>query len=90
LPAAELRLKPDAKRWSKQEEFGHLLDSAANNHQRIVRAQLQEKPAMAGYEGDRWVEFHRYQQREWRELIAIWHALNEQLFTAASAKGEIS
>ena len=85
LPAGQLTLKPDANRWSKQEEFGHLLDSASNNHQRIVRAQLQENPAMPGYEGDRWVELHHYQQREWRGLIAIWHALNQQLLTAASA-----
>ena len=30
--------KPDA--WSAKQELGHLIDSAANNHQRIVRAQV--------------------------------------------------
>lgn len=85
LPSSQRTLKPGANRWSKQEEFGHLLDSAANNHQRIVRIQLQENPALPGYDGDRWVELHRYQQREWTDLIVIWHSLNEQLLTAASA-----
>jgi DinB superfamily len=85
LPAAQRTLKPDANRWSKQQEFGHLLDSAANNHQRIVRVQLQENPALPGYDGDRWVELHRYQQRDWRDLIATWHALNGQLLVAAAA-----
>ena len=88
LPENERTHKPDPKRWSKQEEFGHLLDSAANNHQRIVRAQLQENPAMPGYDGDRWVELHRYQQREWHDLVATWHGLNEQLLVAASAVPE--
>src|ERR1039458_3476663 len=30
--------KPTPSGWSPKEELGHLLDSAANNHQRIVRA----------------------------------------------------
>jgi hypothetical protein len=42
--------KPTPSTWSPKEELGHLLDSAANNHQRIVRAQLEDSPAMPGYE----------------------------------------
>jgi hypothetical protein len=34
--AASKRRRPDA--WSKKEIVGHLIDSASNNHQRIVRA----------------------------------------------------
>ena len=77
--------KPAPDRWSPQEELGHLLDSAANNHQRIVRAQLEDKPAMPGYDGDRWVALHHYQQRDWRDLISLWRSLNEQLLAAANA-----
>ena len=77
--------KPAPSQWSPGEELGHLLDSAANNHQRIVRAQLEDKPAMPGYDGDRWVELHRYQQRDWTELIGLWKALNHQLLAAAKA-----
>jgi hypothetical protein len=71
--------------WSTKEELGHLLDSAANNHQRIVRAQLEDNPAMAGYDGPRWVMLHAYQKRDWHELIGTWEALNRQLLAAAEA-----
>jgi len=71
--------------WSKKEELGHLLDSAANNYQRIVRIQLEEKPAMPSYDGDAWVELQRYQERDWTSLIELWQALNRQLLAAAEA-----
>ena len=85
LPADKVQHKPAPNTWSAKEELGHLLDSAANNHQRIVRAQLEDKPAMPGYDGDAWVVLHRYQQREWETLIGLWAALNRQLLTAAEA-----
>lgn len=85
IPPGRRETKPAPSQWSPREELGHLLDSAANNHQRIVRAQLEDKPAMPGYDGDRWVELHRYQQRDWTELIGLWKALNHQLLAAAKA-----
>jgi hypothetical protein len=77
--------RPSSDKWSPKEELGHLLDSAANNHQRIVRTQLENQPAMPGYEQERWVRVHRYQERAWRELIELWTALNRQLLAAACA-----
>ena len=71
--------------WSKKQILGHLIDSAANNHQRIVRAQLEENPAMPGYEQNRWAAVHAYSRREWKELIKVWQALNRQLLAAAEA-----
>ncbi len=71
--------------WSRREELGHLLDSAANNHQRIVRAQLEENPAMPGYEQNRWIVVNGYQSRDWDELIDTWRALNRQLMAAAES-----
>ena len=85
IPSGQVERKPDPAQWSPKEELGHLLDSAANNHQRIVRAQLEDQPAMPGYDGDRWVELHAYQARDWRELVGLWKALNRQLLTAARA-----
>ena len=80
--------KPAASNWSPKEELGHLLDSAANNHQRIVRAQLEDNPAMPGYEQNRWVAVHAYQGRDWKELIELWQALNRQLLRAAESVPE--
>ena len=81
----EAQRKRSSTEWSVKEELGHLLDSAANNHQRIVRAQLEASPAMPSYDGDQWVALHRYQEREWSSLIAIWADLNRQLLAAAEA-----
>jgi hypothetical protein len=85
IPIDKAAQKPKPDAWSIKQELGHLLDSAANNHQRIVRAQLEEKPAMPGYDGDAWVELHRYQERDWSMLIDGWAALNRQLLAAAEA-----
>ncbi len=85
LPADQVQLKPSSSKWSLKEELGHLLDSAANNHQRIVRTQLEDNPAMPGYDGDEWVRLHHYQERDWSSLIEIWLALNRQLLAAAEA-----
>ena len=85
LPASQVESKPALSSWSPKEELGHLLDSAANNHQRIVRTQLDDEPKMPGYDGDAWVELHRYQQRNWQDMVELWRALNQQLLTAAEA-----
>ncbi|MFZ3339397.1 MAG: DinB family protein [Terriglobales bacterium] len=85
LSGDEVESKPAPSKWSAKEELGHLLDSAANNHQRIVRAQLEDIPAMPGYEQNRWIAVHAYQQRDWKELIELWRALNQQLLSAAES-----
>ncbi len=77
--------KPTPTKWSAKEELGHLLDSAANNHQRIVRAQLEDKLALPGYDQSRWVTANAYQRRDWKELIEVWQALNRQLLAAAES-----
>ena len=85
LPLPQTELKPSPSKWSPKEELGHLLDSAANNHQRIVRTQLEEQPKMPGYDGNAWVRLHGYQRRNWQELIELWRDLNQQLLAAAEA-----
>jgi hypothetical protein len=72
-------------KWSKKQELGHLLDSACNNHQRIVRAQLENEPALPDYDGDRWVALHEYQTMKWGEIIEYWRMMNQHLIRAASA-----
>jgi hypothetical protein len=84
----QARRKASPSGWSIKEELGHLLDSAANNHQRIVRSQLENNPAMPGYDGDKWVALHRYQDWDWSCLIATWVALNRQLLAAAEAASD--
>jgi hypothetical protein len=85
LPRNRVESKSSPTAWSPKEELGHLLDSAANNHQRIVRAQSEDKLAMPGYDQNRWVAINRYQDRDWKELIEVWQALNRQLLAAAES-----
>ena len=85
LSDARASVKPSSEKWSPKEELGHLLDSAANNHQRIVRTLFEDRAAMPGYQQQPWVHVHRYQQRDWRELIDTWVALNRQLLAAATS-----
>ncbi|MGC1784631.1 MAG: DinB family protein [Acidobacteriaceae bacterium] len=89
IPLERQATKPGPGKWSAKEELGHLIDSAANNHQKIVRAHLDENSPMPGYDGDRWVELHRYQERDWNELVQLWRGCNLQLAAAAESILEI-
>lgn len=85
LSDATAVVEPSPEKWSPKEELGHLLDSAANNHQWIVRTLLEDQPSMPGYEQKRWVQVHVYQRRDWRDLIDTWIALNRQLLMVAAS-----
>lgn len=68
-----------AGKWVKKEIMGHLIDSATNNHQRFVRAQLTDRLQFPGYEQDAWVRVQAYKSRPWIELVALWEHLNRNL-----------
>ena len=63
-------------KWSRKEILGHLIDSAANNHQRFVRAQMVDAFEWPGYEQNEWVRVHGYRDQTWTELLGFWLALN--------------
>ena len=73
--------KPNPSKWSKKEILGHLIDSAANNHQRFIRLQLAPEIGLPGYEQDNWVRLNRYHQTPWTEIITLWSAYNHHLAT---------
>jgi hypothetical protein len=66
-------------RWSKKEILGHLIDSAANNHQRFVRAQLVPHVDLPGYQQESWVRLQSYQTEPWSSLIQLWLQFNRHL-----------
>ena len=55
------------------------LGSAANNHQRFVRAQDGEVLIFPRYEQDAWVRTQDYQSRSWLDLITFWRIYNQHL-----------
>jgi hypothetical protein len=79
ISEAEASRRPAPGKWSRKEIVGHLIDSAGVNHQRFVRAQLQDSLSFPGYEQDDWVRVQRYQDRPWRDLVELWRALNLHL-----------
>ena len=65
--------------WSKKEILGHLIDSAANNHQRFVRAALDGSYRGPGYAQNDWVRIHGYRQMPWKNLLSTWYSCNSLL-----------
>lgn len=66
-------------RWSRKQILGHLIDSAANNHQRFIRMQLTPELHFPGYQQNEWVNLNHYASRPWRELVVLWAAYNRHL-----------
>jgi len=82
-------LKPDqvssketSDTWSKKEILGHLIDSAANNHQRIVRACYNAAGDFPTYSQNDWVRIQRYNELDWGALVELWAAYNRHLSNA--------
>src|SRR5262245_23239858 len=63
-------------KWSPKEIIGHLIDSAANNHSRFVRAQFTSELTFPEYDGDEWVAAQRYIDEPWDQLVNLWRLYN--------------
>jgi len=81
---ADVSAVPGPGKWSRKQILGHLIDSAANNHQRVVRAQPGGS-LVFGYDQVAWVEANAYQGRAWSELVELWVALNRHFAAAVQA-----
>lgn len=76
----ELGKKPAPDKWSKKEILGHLIDSAANNHQRFVRAQFEEEPfKFNSYQQDDWVKVQKYNAVDTESLVSLWKIYNQHI-----------
>ena len=79
LSDADADRRPAPGKWSPREIIGHLVDSAANNHARFVRAQLQDDLVFPGYAQDDWVRLQGYAAAPWPELVRLWELYNRHL-----------
>ena len=61
--------------------LGHLIDSASNNHQRMVRLQYNEELLFPDYtrQNDLWIAIQHYSEAPWKELRALWKYYNLHL-----------
>ncbi|HEY1239347.1 MAG TPA: DinB family protein [Bryobacteraceae bacterium] len=76
IAESDTGVKPAPGKWSQKEELGHLVDSAANNHMRFVRASLELTFRGPGYQQDAWVSLHGYQEMPWADLLEFWRRYN--------------
>jgi hypothetical protein len=65
--------------WSRKQVLGHLIDSASNNHQRFVRASLQDSLEFPGYDQNGWARVEAAEDADWSLLVALWANYNRYL-----------
>jgi hypothetical protein len=65
--------------WSRKQVLGHLIDSASNNHQRFVRASLQDSLEFPAYDQENNVRVQAPQEADWLLLVSLWAAYNRYL-----------
>lgn len=65
--------------WTRKQIVGHMVDSAANNHQRFVRAAIDGSYAGPDYAQQEWVNAHGYEAQSWPTLLRWWQCQHQIL-----------
>jgi len=78
LPVDTITQKRNRQNRTIKQILGHLIDSAANNHQRMVRLQYNEKLIFPDYQQDNdlWIALQDYQNEDWNTIIQLWKFYN--------------
>lgn len=78
LPVDTITRKRNKQNRSIKQILGHLIDSAANNHQRMVRLQYNDKLDFPDYQQDNdlWIALQDYQNADWNITIQLWKYYN--------------
>jgi DinB superfamily len=84
IPDSRAGTPPAPGKWSPKEIVGHLIDSAAHNHQRFVRGQFTDDLVFPGYDQELWVQTQRYCDEPWSQLVQLWRLYNLHLLHVMS------
>lgn len=78
LPDETVTKRRNRQNRTIKQILGHLIDSASNNHQRMVRLQYHEKLVFPDYQQDNdlWIELQDYQNADWLAIIQLWKYYN--------------
>jgi hypothetical protein len=79
LTPEQVAERPSPDRWTIKQVIGHLIDSAANNHQRFIRAQFVDELVFPKYDQNQWVDSQQYDATEWDDLVELWRRYNLHL-----------
>jgi len=66
----------DSDKWSLKQILGHLIDSASNNHQRLMRLQIEESLTFPDYKRDDWLSVVDYNSLKYSNLISLLSSYN--------------
>jgi hypothetical protein len=69
-------IKLSEEKWTLKEMVAHLIDSASNNHQRIIRLQIDKKINFPTYEAEYWKNVTNIKEFDFIELINLWKGFN--------------
>ncbi|MEN6474635.1 MAG: DinB family protein [Syntrophaceae bacterium] len=74
LPMEVISARRNSQNRTIRQILGHLIDSAANTHHRIVRLQYNAHLEFPDYrqDNDRWIAIQNYQEEDWDSLVSFW------------------
>jgi DinB superfamily len=78
LPMETITQKRNKQNRTIKEILGHLIDSASNNHQRMIRLQYNPTLTFPDYrqDNDLWIALQNFQTEDWNNLIQLWKYFN--------------
>jgi hypothetical protein len=78
LPDDLLMNKLNWQKRSIKQVVGHMVDSASNNHQRMVRLQYNKELVFPDYrqDNDSWITIQNYQDANWQNIVQLWKFYN--------------
>jgi hypothetical protein len=78
LPIDTITLKRNNQNRTIKQILGHLIDSASNNHQRMIRLQYNTNLTFPDYrqDNDLWIALQDFQTEDWNNLIQLWKYFN--------------
>ncbi len=81
LPEEIITQRRNHQNRTVKQLLGHLIDSASNNHQRMIRLQYNDNLIFPDYtqDNDRWIAIQDYQHADWINLIGLWKSFNLHL-----------
>jgi DinB superfamily len=79
IPESRSQMSKADGQWSAKQILGHLIDSAANNHRRFVRAQFTDDLVFPGYDQEKWVRAQGYEEEPWSAIVELWRSYNLHL-----------
>ena len=79
LSVEAITLRRNSQNRTIKQILGHLIDSASNNHQRMVRLQYSKDLLFFPdyrQDNDLWIALQYYQHTDWYNLIQLWKFYN--------------